>query len=253
MNLFRNKTTRALILIMCALVALGIIIAKSYYKNLNESIDPRIVDARLLYKQYDKYALNNEIDSVFILLDSIEAIYATIPHYHKSFELGVLNNNRAAAYLTLAMHSPVYSIDSVAQDSIIQLASQYSKVSIDIYNTWLAAYETLTETEIREKIKPDFVIGFEQIDAKKHNRILERRIKEIIDAQVETKRRLSVSYTNLGIIYRHNEEYEKAADSYETALELWDENLTAENNLNVLLGLPLKKRTLIQKLFPPEK
>jgi len=36
-------------------------------------------------------------------------------------------------------------------------------------------------------------------------------------------------------------------------MELWGENLTAENNLNILLGRPVRKRTFIQKMFPQPK
>jgi hypothetical protein len=48
-------------------------------------------------------------------------------------------------------------------------------------------------------------------------------------------------------------DYEKAINNYQKAIDLWDQNLTAENNLNILLGKPLKKRNLIQKLFPPKR
>ena len=70
---------------------------------------------------------------------------------------------------------------------------------------------------------------------------------------METDRRVSVCYTNLGIILRSRDDNEGAAEMYIKALELWEMNLEAENNLNRLLGRPLKKRNIIQKLFPPEK
>ena len=82
---------------------------------------------------------------------------------------------------------------------------------------------------------------------------IKKRITEITEAQTETKRRLSVSYTNLGLVYRQQLKYEDAVLSYQKAIENWDRNLTAENNLNKLLGRPEKKRNLIQKLFPPER
>lgn len=253
MSIFQNKTTRTLILVMCVLVAFGIVIARQYYGNLNKSIDPRIIEAREMYKKYDRYAMNNRIDSVFILLDSIEAIYSAIPHYTGSYEFGVLNNNRAAAYLTLALYSPIYSVDSIAQDSLIRKSEHYSHLSIEIYRNWLDKNEKKSEAELRKFVQADFVNGLEDLDNDYKERIINRRVDELIEAQTETKRRLSVSYTNLGIVYRHYEHYEQAAESYTTALKLWDQNLTAENNLNILLGKPLKKRTLLQKLFPPNK
>ena len=69
----------------------------------------------------------------------------------------------------------------------------------------------------------------------------------------ETDRRLSVCYTNLGVIERTRGNYQEAIMNYEKALNLWDRNLEAENNLNRLLGRPIKKRNLLQKLFPPDR
>ena len=57
MNLFGNKRTRALILIMCALVLSGIAVSYFYYGNINRSTDPRIVEARI-YMGNTMYMLN---------------------------------------------------------------------------------------------------------------------------------------------------------------------------------------------------
>ena len=46
MTVFKNKPTRVLIIIMVTLVILGILIARSYYGNINDSIDPRVKEAR---------------------------------------------------------------------------------------------------------------------------------------------------------------------------------------------------------------
>ena len=82
---------------------------------------------------------------------------------------------------------------------------------------------------------------------------IEQRIREIEASLRENDRRLSVCRTNLGIIYRMQGSYEEAVRQYELAISLWDRNLEAENNLNRLLNRPLKKRNIIQKMFPPEK
>jgi hypothetical protein len=55
------------------------------------------------------------------------------------------------------------------------------------------------------------------------------------------------------VIYGRRGAYNEAASHYTKALKYWDRNLSAENNLNALLGKPLRKRTLIEKLFPPKK
>lgn len=253
MNVLRNKKTRALILVMCALALLGILIAKAYYGKINTSIDPRVIGARELYEKYNAYAQSNNFDSVFYLLDTIESIYFNQPHYKESFEVGVLYNNRAASYLTLALYSPVFSQDSASVDSLMALSEKAAVLSVSIYSNWLDNYKDKSEDEIRSIAFDSFTQNFSDGDSGEIAKFFENRIQEIQDAQLETPRRLSVTYTNLGIIFRHRNKYEEAANAYSKALELWEQNLTAENNLNVLLGKPMKKRTLIQKLFPPDR
>jgi len=82
---------------------------------------------------------------------------------------------------------------------------------------------------------------------------LENRVREIIEALPENSRRLSVAYTNLGVAERHLGNYEQAMQHYQKALELWDRNLAAENNINILLGKPIRQRGVLEKLFPPDK
>ena len=135
MELFKNKKTRALIVIMSALVLSGVAISYSYYKNINESIDPRIVKARTLYEKYNVYAQKNEFNSIFSLMDSIELIYTDFDHYKNSYEMGVLYNNRAASFLTMALYTD--DIAKTDQDSLINLAEFAVKKSIEIYNQWL--------------------------------------------------------------------------------------------------------------------
>ena len=251
MELFKNKRTRALIIIMSALVLSGVAISYLYYKNINESIDPRIIKARTLYEKYNVYAQNNEFDSIFSLMDSIELIYTDFDHYKNSYEVGVLYNNRAASFLTMALYSN--DIEIVDQDSLINLAEIAVKKSIEIYNHWLEKFQNKSLVEIERIISNDFYTGLEKYNTDQKNKFKKNRINEIHDSQTETKRRLSVSYTNLGIIDRHKLQYEAAANCYKKAIDLWDRNLTAENNLNVLLGRPIKKRSFIQKLFPPDR
>jgi len=236
---------------MCALVLIGSSISYFYYKGVNESTDPRIIEARILYERYNGYAQSNQIDAIFSLMDSVEAIYSRYDHYRNSFEVGVLYNNRAASYITLALYSD--EIDKIEQDSLINLADSALSKSIEIYNDWLDKFQDLEAQDIKKVIEPDFKIGLTNYTSDEADNFLNKRVKEIQNSQVETKRRLSVGYTNQGIIYRHRMLYEDAARSYKAAIDLWDRNLTAENNLNKLLGRPEKKRNLIQKLFPPER
>ena len=253
MGIFQNKTSRALILIMGALVLTGILIARTYYSKVNTSVDPRVADARKMYEKYNVYAQTNQFDSIFVLLDTIESVYSSIAHYQQSYEIGVLYNNRAATYLTLALYSPVFNQGGETQDSLINLSELASLNAIKLYTNWLERYANLNEREIAPTIRSEFVQGLSTANDEQQAELLEKRTREIQDAQIETPRRLSVSYTNLGIVYRHREHYEKAAESYQKALDLWDQNLTAKNNLNILLGRPIEKRSFLKKLFPPER
>ncbi|MDA3954361.1 MAG: tetratricopeptide repeat protein [Bacteroidales bacterium] len=254
MSITINKNKRALILVMIALSFIVISFSYFYYKDVNSSKDPRITDARELYKKYNAYAAQNDFVNVFALLDSVESIYKSVNHFAESFEVGVLYNNRAAAYLTMAIYDNApeeYML--LSKDSLIQLGQISVQKSILIYENWLKEYSDKTSDQINIILDKDYLKALEQYSEKNKNRFLKNRVKEIETAQYETKRRLSVAYTNLGIIYRHKEQYEQTIESYQKAIELWDQNLTAENNLNILLGKDLKKRNLIQKLFPPKR
>lgn len=258
MRTFQNSSTRALVLIMIALVVIGILIARSYYGNINKSIDPRVAEARTLYAKYNSYAQEGNYYRVFALLDSIENIYRDIKHYEGSFELGVMYNNRAAALLTISMFADSIPVrknpySDLSSDSIICLAEINILNAISVYDNWLTEFSWKSHEQIAEIVKPQFMEGLENVDLDLRIKYLEARVGEIEKAMIENDRRLSVCYTNLGIVFRQREQYKEAVEQYEKALELWDRNLNAENNINLLLGRPLKKRNFIQKLFPPER
>lgn len=258
MKAFVNSSTRALVLIMSVLVVTGILIARSYYGNINRSIDPRITEARNLYARYDSYAQEGNYYKLFALLDSIENIYRVIKHYEGSFELGVMYNNRAAALLTISMFTDSIPVNynshsGISTDSLFTLAEINVLNAISVYNNWSTSFAGKSHEQIRRIIKPQFMDGLESLDPDLRTKYLEARVRDIEKAIVENDRRLSVCYTNLGIVFRQRKQYKKAVEQYEKALELWDRNLNAENNINLLLGRPLKKRNIIQKLFPPER
>jgi tetratricopeptide (TPR) repeat protein len=250
-----NKNKRALILAMIALSFIVISFSYFYYKSINDSKDPRVKQARELYEKYNEYTSLNDFENIFALLDSVEYIYKGIDHYGESFEVGVLYNNRAAAYLTMAIYENIpEQFSLISKDSLLKLAQNSVSESISIYENWLKKYEDKNINQIEQLLQKNFLSGLKKgYSEKQKNKFIQSRIKEIETAQYETERRLSVAYTNLGIIHRHFEQYENAINNYQKAIELWDQNLTAENNLNILLGKPLKKRNLIQKLFPPKR
>jgi tetratricopeptide (TPR) repeat protein len=249
---------RTLVLIMLVVVILGVLIARSYYGRTNASIDPRIRQAREMYETYDGLARTGDFQGVFALLDSIESIYIAHNHYRHSFEIGVLENNRAAALLTLALYrdslsNRVLPFSHLSSDSLVSRSELYVRKAIFIYENFDQQYQGKTGEELELLIAPGFREGLESYSPDEVDVFKASRIKEIQESILENKRRLSVCYTNLGLVYRHRGEYQEAVRQYEQALALWDRNLEAENNLNKLLGRPLKKRNLIQKLFPPER
>lgn len=249
MKFLKNKTTRVLILVMGTLFILALVFADQYYKYENRSVDPRVYEAHELYDNYNRLAENSQFDSVFILMDLIEDIYKNIDHYAESYEVGVLYNNRAATYIAQALNCQ----DSLRKDSLLNLAEYNSLICIDIYSAWIDKFESLNDDEIKEAIIPDFDPQSSDFQNKNVNRYIKKRVKQIKDAQIETPRRLSVSYTNLGLVYRHKMNYDEAVKQYLTALELWPDNLAAENNLNILFDKPLKKRSVIRAIFPKDR
>jgi tetratricopeptide (TPR) repeat protein len=239
-----------------ALIAFGI--ASVYYGFENKKVDPRVIEARKIYDRYDKYASENDYKGVLLLLDSVENIYASIPHYKNSYELAVLENNRGATYLTMAIQDSTqsFSFDGVnilSKDTLLHISELHLQKAIDVYKKWLEFYKNKNPKTIEKEIKTDFFKGLNENDNLKRNDYLQNRIEEIELSKIENKRRLSVALTNLGIVKRHKARYKEAILLYEQALELWDQNLAAQNNLNILLGKPIEKRNFIQKMFPPEK
>jgi tetratricopeptide (TPR) repeat protein len=257
---FKNKNTRVIIIIMMTLVIVSFFVSKVYYQNVNEAVDPRIVPARKMYAEYNELAQSNDFHNVFLLLDSIERIYGDIPHYENSFEMGVLANNRAAVYLTLALHQDSIVLPDnssylleLNRDTLIEKAMLNVSYAIEIYENWQKNYGDLSTDACEKLIRSDFFQGLENYSTEEREKFLETRLNTFMQNQLEIKRRLSVSYTNLGMVYRQKKDYDRAIESYKHAINLWDRNITAENNLNVLLGRPLKKPSVIEKLFPPDK
>jgi len=241
-----------LVLVMVVIVMFGLGAAYLYYSGINRWVDPRIKSARQLYEQYNGYAQSEQYDSVFWLMDTIQSIYQATLHYRDSYETGVLNNNRAAAYLSLFL-TPEGDLHPGDSTEILGKAEKLARKSISIYTGWLDEFKDMDEAGTGSRIRDEFMKGLESYTPDEQEAFLDHRVKEIGEAREETVRRLSVSYTNLGTIKRHQQVYDSAALYYQKAISLWDRNLTAENNLNILLNQPLKKRNLLQKLFPPDK
>lgn len=235
---------------MVVLVAIGIAVAWVYYGNINRAVDPRVRQAQVMYGRYNVYASENNAEMVLALLDSIEDIYLSVPHYKGSFEIGVVHNNRASVFLTMALSDSV--VEEIRQ-FYFSLSEKHLNESLSFYTRWIDLFGDKSEEEITGFVHEEFSADGSLSKNKNLDAIIRRRVNEIITAQLEMPRRMSVSYTNLGIIRRHENKPEEALDYYIKALELWDQNHVAKNNINVLFGDPIEKQSFIRKLFPPER
>jgi len=225
-------------------------VAYLYYDSKNKAEDPRIVQTKYMFRHYDEMVKENKFSSALSLLDSIEAILVKVPGYKESFELGIVYNDRGSVYLSMAL----YGIkDTIEKFRLLKIAKINIDSSIVIYNTWLDKNKGLDKENFLEKAKPFFPVKDVAFQGRNYNKILQKRAKDLILAQKETPRRLSVCYTNLGIAQRHLNEQNEAVESYIKAIRLWKDNFTARNNFNVLMGKPPKDRSIIDKLFPPDK
>ena len=235
---------------MLILAAVGIAIAWMYYGNINKSVDPRVKQARVMYGRYNTYAADNDYEKVLSLLDSIAEIYASVPHYSNSYEMGVIQNNRASVFLTLALAD---TTRNEIRQNYFALAEMHLLKGIDYYKNWLIEFDNKTKEEIAGIVEQDFSADEVLTNIENLNLVIKKRVSEMLTAQMETPRRLSVSYTNLGIIRRHDDQLEEAYMYYEKALDLWAENHAAKNNMNILFGKPPEKQSFFRKLFPPDR
>jgi hypothetical protein len=145
------------------------------------------------------------------------------------------------------------TITTSEKNNLLDLSIVYCDSSIAIYKRWLEEWEDLPEETVAQRLIPEMNeddIGFAGYNFK---RIFEKRVSDLMLAQVETPRRLSVSYTNKATAYRHLMMQDSALSYYEKALSLWKDNRTAESNLSVLLGGEPIKTGIIKSLFPPDR
>jgi tetratricopeptide (TPR) repeat protein len=168
----------------------------------------------------------------------------------KSYEVGVVYNNRAAVWLTIAISE---NNDSIKKKTYLQKARMATDRAINLFKGWIDKFGNEPEDMIYK-----MVYGYYNHDSSIYkdldiHKIIDKRVEDMLIAQLETPRRLSVAYTNLGTICRHSEDYESAMLNNKKALELWPDNLTAKNNINILLGRPLEERSTLDKLFPEDK
>ena len=246
-----SKGTKVIFTITFSVSILAVVFAFFYYRNINNSEDPRIKKAREFLLQYQKESGRNNSLEAFSFLDSANAIFRSFPDYESSFEIGVIYNNKCSALLMMALYDS--TIKEFEKNNLLSLAMKYCDSSISNYSAWITSWDSLSPEIISDRISPymkEDNPAFRDYDFEK---IFERRVKNIVAAQIETPRRLSVSLSNKGTIYRHIMKPDSSLICYQLALSLWKDNRTAKSNLNVLMGGEPIKPSLIELLFPPDK
>jgi hypothetical protein len=246
-----TRGTKVIILITFSVSLLAIGFAFFYYRNINSSHDPRIAEARRLLTLFDKEAPRLNSSDAFSILDSADAIFSSLPDYSRSFERGLIYNNKCTYLLLAAMYD--VSVPEAEKKILLGLAAEYCDTGMMIYKRWLSEWGILSEEQILEKIKPGMQEDDPAFEGHNYEKILKRRIRYIAEAQVETPRRLSVSLTNKGTIFRHQLLPDSAAAYLQQALQLWPENRIASSNISVLYGGEPVEPSMIQTLFPPDK
>lgn len=236
-------------------VCLMLIWAVFHYGRMNKSEDPRVLDAKKMLLQYEKGIESDEYGTALSLLNSIDDIYKRTPGYEQSFERGVILNNKASIYLVM-LETDLLNEEEITRESMMETlktAEQFTSQAIALYETWLSKMGGLSRQEVDRLVRQTFSADDPLLKDAPLEQVIEKRIDDIMTAQQETKRRLSVTYTNMGVISRYKGELLKAKEQYEKAIALWDRNYTAKDNLNVLLNQPVDKRSIIDRLFPPER
>ncbi len=246
-----SKGTKTLLAIVLSVSITAVAFAFFYYRNLNSLEDPRISKAREHLTRYDQLSGGIESFSQFPYLDSADAIFRSFPDYKSSYETGLIRNNKCSAYLMIALYDTAAS--KAEKENLLELSLKYCDSSITIYRKWISEWSNLNYEEVEEKLKPYMRENDPVFERLNFNKIFDRRIKNVITAQLETPRRLSVSLSNKGTIYRHKMVTDSALAYYRQALSLWPENRVAENNLSVLMGSGTVKPSFIESLFPPDK
>ena len=243
----QTKKVAAGILII---ISVSFLTAYIYYNGKNRAEDPRIVQTKYMFREYDNLMKENQFTSGLAILDRIDSIFLIVPGYTDSYERAIVCNNRGSAYLGMALYN---STDSTEKIRLLLIAETNIDSAISIYNYWLRRHSGLSEEELYKSIFPFFPENDPAFKGKNLKKILKKRVDDLETAQKETPRRLSVCYTNLGTILRHQYKQDEAVKSYIKAIELWKDNYTARNNFNVLMGKPPKDRSIINQLFPPDK
>ncbi len=246
-----SRGTKVVLLITFLVSVIAVLTALFYYGSINRSEDPRIETARDLLVSYDALPYGYDLTGKLKLLDSAGSVFRSFPDYANSFETGVIHNNKSSAFLVSALYDS--SVTSPEKDILLELAMTYADSSITVYRRWIEEWGHSGRVEVERRIRMEMLPSDRAFEGRNYEKLIARRTKNQLTAQVETPRRLSVSLSNKGIIYRHMQKYDSAAGCFSEALSLWKNNRVAKSNFNVLMGGDPVKPGLIESLFPPDR
>ncbi len=244
------------LVVVVGLVALGIVLfGKFYYDRINRSEDPRTIFARQGFLRFERALADKKYADALAVLSRISAVYAAVPGYKDSYERGVVHNNRGTVFLLQAEETIVETGEPRHQFVVplLKTAQEDLQAAVACYERWMEDWGRLDRPAVRLRLRAFFAEGDPAFGPISPRRILAKRVSDVLAAQVETPRRLSVSLTNLGIVYRYLGDPDKARAYYEKALALWPKNPAARENLNVLLGRPVPERSVLRRIFPEKR
>lgn len=246
-----TRGTKVVLTITFLVSAAALLFAFFYYRSINLSEDPRIDKARKILAQYDRESLNHDMVSKFLLLDSADSVFRSFPDYYNSFERGVILNNRTGVLLVAALYDT--TVKAEEKNTLLELAMVYCDSSIAVYRQWINDWSNIERSSIELRMRKSMNAGHPAFKGRNFEKILARRVNNQITAQTEMPRRLSVSLSNRGIIFRHMMRPDSALICFKKSLELWKDNRSAKSNLSVLLGGKPVEPGMIESLFPPDK
>lgn len=257
MSIFRwTSGTTKVVLTLAALSVVFIAAMLFHYHRQNEAVDKRTRPARMAMKAFDEAMKDGNYPLALGKLDEAHAVFSELPVYRDSYEMGVMENNRAALAMVefqLKINNRDAFNPDEADRALLAAAREHSLKAEAIYRDWMKRTQGMSESDVRQWLAPAFEPDFYGASPDEARRALDRRVKEVMEAKAEMPRRLSVTLTNLGILARWSGEPEASAKHYADALALWPENQAAKENLAKLQGRQPEKPGILESLFPPDR
>ncbi|MBW2011684.1 MAG: hypothetical protein JRI32_08630, partial [Deltaproteobacteria bacterium] len=131
-----TRGTQRLLAVMVFISIAVFMVMFFYYRDINRSEDPRVIEAKTGFEKYNQLMQENQYGLALDILDNLEKIYDNTPGYKDSYEKGLVYNNRASVYLIKVETDHLTAGDNRDAEKIKQYlksARKYTQKSIDIY------------------------------------------------------------------------------------------------------------------------